>query len=162
MKLKKNTPTYDLVYVKGETPTQVEFFNDLKRQIEGEINNHGDLVTEKQLVTEISRLRELRHRNFDRRYEHTLYTRYSNRIGVIKLQLKSMGFIPPKAIRHRSKGLPVKDELKQSLYEVYLEMYKEKKITLDQFKHYTRKDGGVQPPPEFESEYNKLIGKHRA
>jgi len=162
MKLKQFTPTYDIIYPKGTTPTQVEFFVDLKAQIEGEINNHGDLVTEQQLVAEIHRLRELRHLNFDRRYEHTLYTRYSNRIGVLKLQLKAMGIIPPKPVRHRSKGLPVKDELKQTMYEVYLEMYKEKRITLEQFAHYTRRDGGVRPPAEFESEYNQIMGKFRA
>ena len=150
---------YDLVY--DHVPSQEEFFNDLKRQIVGEINNHGPLITKEQIIAEIERLRQLRYRNFDRRFEHTLYSRYSNRIGTLKLHLKAMGYSAPKAKRHRTKGLPP-TPVQRTPYEIYRDLYYRNEISPEQFAYYTRENGGVPVPDRFMNEYKEIINKHKA
>lgn len=138
----------DLAYDSEE----IVYQKSVKKAIREEINSHGPLVDSDEIIEEVQRLRECR-RKFTRKYEHVLYTRYSNRIGELKISLEALGVPFPKAKRFRKPKLSVP---KRSLYEVYRDLYIADQITPMQFCHYTRSDGGVRPSKDQKDEYQEF------
>ena len=147
-----NLYPHEFDLVSTETVSQRSFFIALDRQIRAEIDDHQDLIISDQINEEIDRLRFLRFRNFDRRFEHKYYTRYSNRIGVLMLRLKQLGFTPKPARRHQTKRISNR-RAPLTLYEIYLQSYRKGTISLEQFLHYTR-EGAVEPPTK------ELVAEH--
>lgn len=119
-----------------------EYQAKVRLGIKAEIQSHGLLTTSDEILEEVQRLRECR-RKFSRKYEHTLYTRYSNRLGELRLQLNALGVDFPKPVRKTKARVQLP---KKSLYEIYRGLLLTNQITLEQFVHYTRQDGGVREP----------------